>query len=206
MMSQHIDLRELERKAYLSYHEDGVVDIFVGLGILFFGLTMLTDLPWMVGVLPAMCVPIYAAAKKSITIPRMGYVKFSPQRTRTPMLILLGVGIALFLCFLLGAVFYAGRQAVPPAFADWLREYHMLVLGAIVAVSFGGGALITGLNRLYAYAVLTMLWFIGGYLLAVPAWLQVVVLGGLLLFAGSIVLVRFLRRYPIAAELADGDS
>ena len=205
-MTQRIDLKELERRAYLSYHEDGLLDILIGLGALFIGCVILTDMAWMGGVLPALYVPIYAAAKKSITIPRMGYVRFSPQRSRTPMLIILGVGIALFLCFLLGAVAFAVYDVIPPAFSAWLREYHMLVLGAIAAVSFGGVALLTGLRRLYAYAVLTILLFAGGHLLDAPAWLQVFTLGVLILLVGLVVLIRFLRRYPIPAEEADDSA
>ncbi len=30
-MSDRIDLKEIERRAYLSYHEDGLVDILVGI-------------------------------------------------------------------------------------------------------------------------------------------------------------------------------
>ena len=32
MMSEKVDLKELERKAYTSYHQDGLIDLF---GILF---------------------------------------------------------------------------------------------------------------------------------------------------------------------------
>ena len=206
MTSQPIDLKALERRAYLSYHEDGVLDIFIGLGALFFGLFMLTDMFWMAGVFPAIFTPVYVSAKRSITIPRIGYVKFGPQRARTPMLAILGIGIALFLCFLVGLVGFAGYDIIPPAFFAWLRAYHMLVLGAIVAVALGGTALITGLRRLYAYAALTVLLFAGGYLLGAPAWLQVLALGGLILCSGVALLIRFLRRYPIAAESTEVDS
>ena len=36
-MAERVDLRSLERKAYLTYHQDGIVDIFIGLAIAVFG-------------------------------------------------------------------------------------------------------------------------------------------------------------------------
>jgi hypothetical protein len=51
-----------------------------------------------------------------------------------------------------------------------------------------------------------MLLFAGGYLLDAPAWLQVFTLGVLILLAGLVVLIRFLRRYRIPAEEAGGSA
>jgi len=39
-----INLKELERKAYLSYHQDGVLDLFIGLSIMF----MLCSRHWLI--------------------------------------------------------------------------------------------------------------------------------------------------------------
>jgi hypothetical protein len=33
-LSDRIDLKSIERKAYTSYHEDGIIDIFIGGGSL----------------------------------------------------------------------------------------------------------------------------------------------------------------------------
>ena len=42
-MSQGDDFKKLERQAYLTYHQDGLLDIAFGLGILGVGLMLLTD-------------------------------------------------------------------------------------------------------------------------------------------------------------------
>ena len=41
-MSQDKELKDLARKAYISYHQDGIIDILLGIGILGFGLMLLT--------------------------------------------------------------------------------------------------------------------------------------------------------------------
>ena len=33
-LTDRIDLKDIERKAYTSYHEDGIIDIFIGGGLL----------------------------------------------------------------------------------------------------------------------------------------------------------------------------
>ncbi len=42
-MSQDDDFKKLERQAYLTYHQDGLLDIAFGLSILGIGLIFLTD-------------------------------------------------------------------------------------------------------------------------------------------------------------------
>ncbi len=75
-----ISLKELEKKAFTSYHQDGLLDIFLGIGIIVFGLGMATDQFYFGSIMPAILFPLWAAAKKAITIPRIGLVNFSPER------------------------------------------------------------------------------------------------------------------------------
>ena len=47
-MSNNIDLKEVERKIFTSYFHDGMWDLYGGLVLLGFGLTMLTDLDYLI--------------------------------------------------------------------------------------------------------------------------------------------------------------
>ena len=78
-MSEKVDLKAIERKAYLSYFEDGLWDMVVGLFILCFGIDMATGSPSSSFVLPSVML-VGWAIKKSITYPRIGYVRFAPAR------------------------------------------------------------------------------------------------------------------------------
>jgi hypothetical protein len=67
----------------MSYHQDGLIDIFVGIYVLLFGsgilLLTVTDFStWFVvpAIFPAIMIPVWISAKKRITMPRIGYVNF----------------------------------------------------------------------------------------------------------------------------------
>jgi hypothetical protein len=55
----------------------------------------------------------------------------------------------------------------------------------------------SGLKRLYAYALLTVIIAAGGYLLGAPLWQTIVFLGAMISLSGVILLNRFLGRYPV---------
>ena len=92
-MNQKINLKEIERKAYTSYHQDGVVDVTIAFTVLVFGAIMLGDMPWIGGFLGILAISLYAGLKKIVTIPRIGYVKFPQQRAQkiTALTVVLGL-------------------------------------------------------------------------------------------------------------------
>ena len=79
-MTQDIDLKELEKKVYMPYHRDGMLDISPGLWILLCGIAMYTHLIPFVGLIPILVMGVGYLTKKFVTIPRMGYVNFSTAR------------------------------------------------------------------------------------------------------------------------------
>ena len=46
------------RKVYMSYHNDGVLDVFIGWCIFLAGLMLFTEMVWMVGVYAAIMAPM----------------------------------------------------------------------------------------------------------------------------------------------------
>lgn len=200
-MSQEQDFKKLQQRTYQSNHQDGLIDMIIGLGFIGFSLNMAFDnsvflfLAWM---------PIifYVPFKNRITVPRIGYVKFSTSKTN--MIIGVAVVVLLFV-FLLGTFVYlfGGSSNSSPQLTDWLtwfRQYHMLVLGSIAALSCAGAALLTGIRRLYAYAVLTIGIFAAAFWLGVEPPIYVLTTGLLIEAVGIWLLVRFLRKYPLASE------
>ena len=200
-MSQEQDFKKLQQRTYQSYHQDGLIDIIIGLAIIGFGLMLAFDssvflfMSWM---------PIifYVPFKNRITVPRIGYVKFSTSKTN--MIIGLAVAVLLFV-FLLGTFVYliGGSNNSSPQQTDWLtwfRQYHMLVLGSIFALCCAGAALLTGIRRLYAYAFLTIGIFAAAFWLGVEPPIYVLITGLLIGAVGIWLLVRFLRKYPGASE------
>jgi hypothetical protein len=203
-MSENTSLVEREQAEYLQYHGDGLVDILIGLWAVGFGVWMLVENVVFIALLPIFFVPSWRSLKKSITAPRMHHINFTPDpNARRNLMAIMLVGVlALALLMVLGLVVFWGQSTgnAPPwllAAVAWLREHATLAFGLFGATLLGVSALIFGLNRFYAYALLTIIISAAGYLLGVPLWVTVVLAGAMLSLSGTILLIRFLHRYPV---------
>ena len=198
--------RDSEQADYLQYHGDGLLDIFIGLWLVSFGLWILVDTAVFIAMIPIFCVPVWRSAKKSITARRMHHLDFTPtpNARQTLMVIVLVIVLAVALGFVLGLAMFRGQAAgdTPPwllATVAWVRAHVTLAFGLFGAFLLGVSAAMSGLKRLYAYALMTLIIAAAGYLLGAPLWLAVVFLGAMMSLSGTILLLRFLRRYPIGA-------
>jgi hypothetical protein len=203
-VSGNIGLAEGEGTDYLQYHGDGLLDIFIGLWLVGFGLWILVDNAVFIAMIPVLCVPVWRSIKKSVTARRMHKLGFTPTPNARQSLMGIMLVIVLFVAlgFLFGLVFFRAQSAgdTPPwllAAVAWVRAHDTLAFGLFGAFLFGISAALSGLNRLYAYALLTAIIAGGSYTLGAPLWLAVVVIGAMVFFSGMILLLRFLRRYPI---------
>ncbi|MDX1416618.1 MAG: hypothetical protein R3293_20630 [Candidatus Promineifilaceae bacterium] len=198
-MSQDKEFKELARKAYISYHQDGLIDILIGVGIIGFAFMMLTG-NVVFNMLAWMPVLLYVPIKKRITIPRFGYVQFtSKEKRHVQLLIGLIVGI-LFLAFFLGLYFFIASGSMPPALFGLVQRYDLLLLGFLLAIPMILGGALTGLSRFYAYAVLTLVIIGTGIFLGIDAPYYVLLLGLAILMVGINLMIRFLRKYPLPDE------
>jgi uncharacterized membrane protein len=93
-----------------------------------------------------------------------------------------------------------------PSWLLFAIENYMLVIGVLVAASFCAAGYTFRINRMYAYALLTLAMFVIGHFLYYPLHYYVILLGTLILFFGSVMLIRFVRRYPHSATDAMGDN
>jgi hypothetical protein len=192
-----INLKELERRAYLSYHQDGILDMFIGFNILLFGMWMLADMAYLAGAFVAIFTPIYAQVKKQITVPRLGYVKFAPSRMAKSKRTVLLLVIAGALAFIPGVLLFITTQRGILAPIQLLIEYGMIVIGVAGMVLLATVAYISEIRRLYAYSALFFAMFAGGYFLTIPFVYYIMMLGAVIMLAGLYLLIRFLRTYPL---------
>jgi hypothetical protein len=198
-MAQSVSLSEREERAYTHYYQDGLAELFIGLGILFFCLTMLLDLDVpMASLWVVLWVPLWMSAKKSITARRMHDVEVSMERYDGMLKAGVFVAAVLLLPLVAGLVVLWGQKTgnTPAWFLAALREYLMIVLGLFATLVLAVAAWLSGLGRLYAYAVVTAVAFVGGHLLDAPIALAVTVVGGIVMLWGLGLLVRFVRKYP----------
>ncbi len=203
-MPTEMDLQQLERRTYLAYHQDGLADIAAGLILLMFGLgmalgeAMLTILAWM----PFLLLWPF---KRMLTYPRIGYVKYLPERRRKIQWGLVVMSVAGVFSLLLGVVAALAYSGQITGLQAWFRANALVVLGAILASGFILIAALFSIKRFFAYAPLVFApWLLGRILNIDPGFL-VVAAGGLILLAGLILLIRFMSRHPpIYVEANDG--
>lgn len=207
-MTNQPNLKEIERRAYTSYHQDGLLDIFVGVYIAAFGLGIVADKVWgldegsiMPVIFVAVMLPIWIAAKRKITMPRIGFVKFGPQGKNQLMAVFLGLmfaGIGVWVAFTL---FQNGR----PPWLDIIFQNGLLVVGIgslAVCILFG---FTMGLSRLYAYGLLALIVLAVGHFMGIFFAYLLLPLGITVMVTGFALLIDFVRKYPLQGGKAIAD-
>ena len=202
-MNNDINLKEIERKAFTSYFHDGMWDLYGGLILLGFGLTMLTGWDYlMFAVVAIAMVPLLI--RKRIVIPRLGIVKFSQERQTKTKKSRLAAIIILSFTALLGMVFFMlfTSNTMPQWLEIWMHDYFLTFFGGMIAVLIIAAAFLVSVKRFYAYAVLVFIAFFLASILR-PEDMEVIpitVVGGLILLSGIVILIRFLRNNPLPKE------
>ena len=202
------DLTDIEKKAYRSTFQDGIWDIFLGSMLLIFAVNALLsnrDMPegrqmTVLIVLQAAALAFFIAGKKCITVPRMGFVKFGPQRKGKiwkSHVVLLGSAVVGAVAFLVAWQAMRGT----PAERLGLMDFMPLVWAVNAMVVFSLLAHYLDCPRLYGYGVLFALpvpvdraikAFAGVNLSPVAFAVPAIVMPAI----GAVLLVRFLRTYP----------
>lgn len=205
-MGEQIDLKAIERRAYLLYHEDGLIDIIIGVCIMISSLYIFAEMIWLIGSMAAIWLPVYMSAKKKITFPRIGQVTFSKSRsgrTRNVFFFFLAINV---LGVLLGAyAFTAVSGGSIPAWLVLLGEYFTIVIGLIGASLFCVIGAITEIRRYYGYAAATFVIIGSNHFLGVPFAAHLGILGVVVLASGIVQLQTFRSRYLITEEVQDAE-
>jgi len=193
----------------MSYHQDGLIDIIVGLYALAFGLGIVADkildfsfAVIMPGMMIAIVLPIWLAAKRKITMPRIGYVNIGAKGSNKIFAVFMGLAVASLGAFFLFtlATFQNGR---PEWIETILFQYGMIWIGLGAAVIGSLFAYTMGLKRLHAYGLLTLALFVSGYFLAFPFEYLLILVGGVIMACGVALLVQFIHKYPLQKGASD---
>ncbi len=81
-----------------------------------------------------------------------------------------------------------------------LLSFGITPLGLNLAIIILAISLLTEVKRLYAYSLLTLLTFITLQLLGITHRLALVLSGSMILIAGIIILILFIRKYPLRTK------
>jgi len=194
-MVEDIKLKEIQRKVYMSFFQDGLWDIFLGLFILGWGLTILTDAIYLPGIT---FIGLYFAiwgVKKRLTYPRIGYVRFSAKRRRriTTRFLILGV-VVLLAGVMAGVVWGIGARP------QWLADYFPLIFNGMLAAIVCFVAYWAKVNRFYLYAALIFLGAVFHLWLGIRWEFGFIGAGGIIVLIGVGILIIFIRKYPKMVE------
>jgi hypothetical protein len=210
IMTKQGSLREVEKKAYMSYHQDGLLDIVIGPYALSFGLGIVADKILEFGfaaIMPAIMIsivlPIWIQAKRKITMPRIGFVKFGARGSNKLFAIFLGLAVAGLGVFMLFGVFMATGQNGIPFWIEILFQYGMIWIGLGSAVIGSLFAYTMGLKRLHGYGLLTLALLVSGYFLSFPFEYLLLAIGIVIIASGAVLLAQFIRRYPLPKGASD---
>jgi hypothetical protein len=214
-MSTDISLKEIERKAYRSTFQDGILEISMGLLLLGFGLAPVLEnigIPRPLNILLVVVIPLLTLryGKKWVTVPRIGFVKFGPQRIvrkkrlRVFAIILFVITVVQLILTLTGAF--------PPDWMTGMGQYSVPIIISLFAILvFAAFAYFRDIPRLF------IIGFLFGFAIMFSEYLYFNLkspLDGLIgcgvpaiiiLVLGLTQLIRFLRKYPLsdAAEVTD---
>ena len=191
-MSQASDFKALTRRAYLAYHQDGIIDLMIGWMAFSFGVCLALEAPF---IAPLTWLPLlaYIPIKNALTVPRLGYGQFEPENGqigRKRLDAILAVLLSVLILAIAGLVL-----AVPNEMAA-LGEDGILIYAAMVTLLLLIAGLLSGIRRLIAYGLLCILLATACALASLPDTLMFIALGLVIMFVGVILLARFLHKFP----------
>ena len=187
----------LMQKLYLAYHQDGILDLVIGVILLLFAAVMLYDQVVFIGTIGIPAI-LYFPLKQRITYPRLGYIRFDPEEEQQrKYVVLLALGVVTFVGLV---VFNFLVGDLPEDMLNVLRTNDILILGILLGLFLGGVAAFLKNRRFYLYAGIAVLLVWSAHFLGFRAGIAVTVLGAAVEATGVYVLQRFLKKYPVEQE------
>ena len=197
---QETATKRIQRKVYMSYFQDGLWDVVLGLFLLSWGFAVLFDLGWLPGVAFVVFFYLALSLKQKSTYPRIGFSKPAEHRKQMSRIVIAGA-VTLLLGIMVFIIVIAGGMP------QLLHDYFELLFGTMLAVVIGLIGYWWGIVRWYSYAGLVFVLAAFNQWLGLSFEMSFIIPGGVILLYGLIIFIRFLRKYPkVSAENFDGNQ
>jgi hypothetical protein len=202
-MTQNIDLKSLERRAWISYSQDGLLEVLLGCIVLMFAVAPFLSTMGLGDFWSSLVfVPFWAVVfllivliRKYVVAPRIGIVKFGETRKKK----LFKFNVVMFAILLIGLILgiISMQNSNAPG---WVHNLRFI---AIVLICSSLAAYFLDYPRLYLYGILCALSLpVGEWLytnMGVPHHGYPVTFGitaGIMIITGVILFLRLLRKNP----------
>ena len=219
-MTNTFDLKTIEKKAFRATHQDGLEDIYQGGVVLcmsFLAYTTASESKpllrfglFMAGL--GLFYLIFWSGKKYITTPRLGQVKFGPQRQKRKLIMtsVLAAIVLVQVMLLAGTILLWKNPdwATRLGFHTTNQDLERMVVAIIGALFVGPSMVLLAyfndfLRGYYiafitSLAVFALIWF------GQPVYL--IIAGLVIMVPGVILFVRFLRQHPLPPTEASHDG
>jgi hypothetical protein len=188
-MKPEIDTNKIKRKVYLTYFQDGLWDIMLGLFLLAWGFTVWFDLPWLPGATFIAFFWLVLGLKQKITYPRIGYARPAEYRQRALKIVIAGVVVLVAVVFLLPIINRSEMQ--------FLHNYFELLFSTMMAIAFALIAYWWRIYRWYLYAAMVFVFSVFNQWSEFSFSMSFIMPGVIITLCGLTILYRFLHNYPV---------
>jgi len=209
-ITEKIDLKEIEKKTWRSTLEDGILDIYFGILVLGLGMGMTLSpvLPnpldkFIPFIFIGIGLAFFLTAKKFITQPRLGKVKFGYKRKGRKLKTLIVLSINLIILLVLFLI----RFTNPEFSLEFPGYLDGLILGLLfITAPLCFAAYFLQYPRFYLFGLLVGLSFflsdLFSIFLPVPFDTLIVfsLISAIMIIVGIVFLIKFLRKYPLSKE------
>jgi len=184
------ELKQLEKMIANRFMEDGLWDMYIGVMAVSFGVTILSGLSYLTGIVAAIGFALHSYWKSRITYPRVGLIQLKHRKKRSVISIVSGVFLFGLLTFTMVTLNTENTLTV------FLQDNLLL----FIAMIWGGTVIIAGMTfnvtRFYVYGVVL---FFSVFLsdLIGDLGLNLIISGTLVFISGLIVMLHFIRKYPV---------
>ncbi|MCP4308924.1 MAG: hypothetical protein GY788_29450 [bacterium] len=191
-MTNPPELKELEKRRYGAAYEDGLIDVFVGVSLIWIGGMWLLLPDYLSGAvaLVALLISPVMGRRRRLVEARTGYVKFTEPRRQRERRIYTTAGF-LFAGFMLLARPLGSLRADdidwavgPDTFITWLLALVAVVLGVLV-----GG------KRMFAYATALTATGAIAVMVDVPFGWPLLISGAAITLTGGAMTRRFVKQH-----------
>jgi len=138
-----------------------------------------------------MAIIIVPGLRKSVVVPRMGYVKFSAERQAREKYKMNSLMILFTFTTFLGAfVFLIYTMDMP--FLNWVKDLGIIPIGFVMSLVSAVVGHLYEMRRYLIYAAIIMTVFIIEHLLGYRLFFSFSIIGGILIIVGLTMFVQFL--------------